>query len=59
MTQEEIDIKYRALCPKCHNAFDTRTGYKYNGRLICKECKDELNFTTLEDYIRPKKELHW
>lgn len=46
------DLKYRAVCPHCGKAFDTRhEGESYWGVLICADCTEKmLRYNELNDY---------
>ena len=37
------ELKYRAVCPYCNKAFDTRKeGFLYLGVLICADCHNNM-----------------
>ena len=40
------ELKYRAVCPYCNKAFDTRKEgfHDYLGRLICASCYHRIPF---------------
>ena len=41
------ELKYRAICPYCKNAFDVRYyGYNYYGLVVCKDCSKNIKFET-------------
>lgn len=61
MAQQEIPLKYRAICPTCHQAFDMRKGSKApDGHLICGECYSKLKFRTIAPQPRTRhREINW
>ena len=40
------ELKYRAICPICRNAFDVREGKIYRGEWVCHECFSKIPFKT-------------
>lgn len=44
-------LKYRAICPLCGKAFDSREGELLDGKLVCPDCfKDYGQYATLSVY---------
>lgn len=47
------ELRYRAVCPHCGKAFDTRYGTLYWGDLICRDCvKKMLRYNELNDFMK-------
>lgn len=45
------DLKYRAICPLCGKAFDSRKGKVLDGKLVCPDCfKDHGQYVTWSVY---------
>ena len=40
------DLKYRAICPLCGKAFDSRNGKFADGKVVCQECYEHFGFAT-------------
>ena len=38
------DLKYRAICPLCGKAFDSRYGKFADGKVVCQECYEHFGF---------------
>ena len=44
------ELKYRAICPRCNKAFDSREGKVHAGELVCPECHSKIPFKTWYGY---------
>lgn len=61
------DLKYRAVCPTCGKAFDTRKeGFPEpdTNKLICADCYNKLKYRTIapdytEDSRGRPREIQW